>query len=84
MVLCAFFVALFAIPQRHKGFSQNQTIKLRKRNALRIALFTEKAFQQKPGYVHQSAVIAGLVHFEEDDKYSLPHFIGLVMMRLIC
>lgn len=57
---------------------------VRKRNALRIALFTGKAFQQKPGYVHQSAVIAGLVHFEEDDKYSLPHFIGLVMMRLIC
>ncbi len=72
--LCVLCGAVCYPTKDTKSFHKTEPIKLRKRNALRIAFLTEKAFQQKPGYVHQSAVIAGLVHFEEDDKYSSAAF----------
>ena len=45
-----------------------------KREPLSIELFTEKAFMQKLQYIHNNAVVAGLVNFAEDYKYSSAEF----------
>ena len=45
-----------------------------KREPLSIELFTEKIFQQKLEYIHQNAVVAGLVILPEMYKYSSAKF----------
>ena len=45
-----------------------------KREPLSIELFTEKVFQQKLEYIHQNAVVAGLVSHPEMYKYSSARF----------
>ena len=52
----------------------DRTYQIWKRESLSIELFTEKAFMQKLGYIHNNAVAAGLVSFAEEYKYSSAKF----------
>jgi REP element-mobilizing transposase RayT len=52
----------------------DRTYQVWKREPLSIELFTEKAFMQKPDYIHNNAVAAGLVGSAEEYKYSSYRF----------
>jgi hypothetical protein len=52
----------------------DRTYQIWKREPLSIELFTEKAFMQKLEYIHNNAVAAGLVSYEEEYKYSSAKF----------
>ena len=60
--------------EKHKVNKYDRQYQVWKREPLSIELFTEKAFIQKLNYIHQNPVIAGLVSFEEDYKYSSAKF----------
>lgn len=48
----------------------DRTYQIWKREPLSIELFTEKTFAQKLNYIHRNPVVAGLVNFPEEYKYS--------------
>ena len=52
----------------------DRTYQIWKLEPLSIELFTEKAFMQKLEYIHNNAVVAGLVSYAEEYKYSSAKF----------
>lgn len=55
----------------------DRTYQIWKREPLSVELFTEKAFMQRLHYIHQNPVVAGLVAFAEEYKYSSAKFYEL-------
>jgi REP element-mobilizing transposase RayT len=52
----------------------DRTYQVWKREPLSVELFSESVFLQKFDYIHENPVVAGLVNYAEDYKYSSARF----------
>jgi REP element-mobilizing transposase RayT len=60
--------------EKFKVKASDRTYQIWERNALSISLWDRAIFKQKPNYIHNNPVVAGLCSFPEEYKYSSASF----------